>query len=204
MRQPGIHYYTPQFLADAFGLGASQNFKLVLCFQKAFPPPFSATHYKTAHPWLIRALLPAIAEFEPDCTEWWVYIVSHRRVILRLDQARWLVSDADAGFSTMCGNLYWGRKVGWNDDSDWFSSFADPSGTKHRFAAKPRHPCRGRLRSELDVRPVAKIISCSNVVRFADRPDKPLIPGDHSILFQLVVPQERNGATSFMTNWRRS
>jgi hypothetical protein len=41
----------------------------------------------------------------------------------------WLVRDSDARFSLECGKLYWGRNVGWNDESDWFSAYADPSGT---------------------------------------------------------------------------
>ena len=41
----------------------------------------------------------------------------------------WMVRDADAGFSMECGNLYWGRNVGWNEEDGWFSAYADPSGT---------------------------------------------------------------------------
>ncbi len=41
----------------------------------------------------------------------------------------WMVSDADAGFAMECGNLYWGRNVGWDDDTGWFAAYADPSGT---------------------------------------------------------------------------
>lgn len=41
-----------------------------------------------------------------------------------------------------------------------------PRVTQQRFAAMPRHPCRGRLRPGRDARPVVRIVSCSSVVRF--------------------------------------
>ena len=47
----------------------------------------------------------------------------------RKGQNVWRVNDATGGFSMTCSVLYWGRNVGWNDDSMWFSSHADPSGT---------------------------------------------------------------------------
>ena len=117
-----------------------------------------------------ESVVAAVSEFKPDCAQWWVYNVSHRRFMLRLylsppsdwlmiatfgvqqlsgtphwnspslafnvepdpirdGQMRWCVDDAAAGFSMTCSNLYWGRNVGWNDESGWFTSFADPSGT---------------------------------------------------------------------------
>lgn len=42
-------------------------------------------------------------------------------------RVEWQVSDAHAGFSFSCTTLYWGRNVGWHDQSGWFSALADPA-----------------------------------------------------------------------------
>jgi len=44
-------------------------------------------------------------------------------------------------------------------------------GSQRRFAAMPRHPCRGRLRPGRDMRPVVRVDSCSNVARFVNGGD---------------------------------